>query len=100
MAPSGIPLRPIRTNFPWLVSSPFNRRPGVHLPFTKDPSSIERTPAIGGPAVFGENVTVACPLPAMTYSSGPTEMKIAPAGGGPDGAGAGAGIAAGRELRG
>ena len=94
MLPLGIPLPPIRTNFPWLVSSPFSLRPGTHRPFLYEPSSIERTPAIGGPGVFGENVTVAGPLPAMMYSSGATEMKIAPAG-----VDAGGGVA-GRLLRG
>ena len=84
---------PIRANCPWLVSSPFNLRPGAHRPFTKEPSSMERTPAMGSPGVFGAKVTFTCPLPAMKYSPGPAEMTITPTGGGPAGAGAGAGVA-------
>src|ERR1035441_5881712 len=91
MLPLGIPPPPIRTNFPWLVSSPFSLRPGAHRPSTKVPSSMESTPAIGAPGVFGEKVTVPGPLPATMYSSGPTETKIAPAGTCPGGAGTGVG---------
>ena len=90
-----LPLRllppPIRKNFPWPFSSPFNLRPPTHWPFTKVPSSIESIPAMGSPGVFGEKVTVTGPLPATMYSSGPTETKIAPAGTGPGGAGTGVG---------
>src|ERR1035441_526433 len=94
MLPLGIPPPPIRTNFPWLVSSPFSLRPGAHRPSTKVPSSMGSTPAIGAPGVFGEKVTVTGPLPATMYSSGPTETKIAAAGTGRGGAGtAGAEVA-------
>src|ERR1019366_10721616 len=67
--------------FPSSLSSPFRRRPGTHLPFTKAPSSTVANPASGGPGVFGEKVTVT-PLPTAKNSSGPVAMKMAAAGGG------------------
>src|ERR1035441_4366597 len=47
--------------------------PATQCPFEKVPSSMLTIPAIGSPGEFGTKVTM-IPLPAITYSSGPTEI--------------------------